>query len=276
MHPLRARNVHTARRAIIVLSLFWLSSFVLLLPQLFIQRLEPLLLLQPDVPEQQIRLATVCVEYFSHPAYNYAYTFFFYFVLYLCPVAIISATYGVIARKLWTRRRIGETPDDERRLLEKKRIVRMLVVIVVLFAVSWFPFFTCQLYLLFTTASSPPRILLAVLQLVGYSNCCINPFIYCFMNEKFQKNAVSTVCCCCASRHLLQRKRRSGSCHTYMGEPTKPLPTSQSLLTDKTAIESPFIQKPRQTANQSTPMLDYAIHQKKTKSQYSSNTTTAV
>jgi hypothetical protein len=57
------------------------------------------------------------------------------------------------------------------RLQEKKRIVRMLVLIVALFTLSWFPFFTVQLYLLVDPhghRTHSIRMTLAILQLVGY------------------------------------------------------------------------------------------------------------
>lgn len=154
-------------------------------------------------------------------------------------------TYGRIVHRLWNRRPIGETaacvssassvkrttsvsgstasaaapstPSTDavrRRLAEKKRIVRMLVVVVALFALGWFPFFTlhvCQL--LFdennsetTTDSSNMRVLVAMLQLVGYANCCANPIIYCFMNDSFQQHLYRMIisalgrCCCCSVR----------------------------------------------------------------------------
>ena len=236
MHPLRARNVHTSKRAVLILSLFWILAFILLLPQVFIQRIEPLLLIQPDQP---IRMANVCVEYFYKPIYNIFYTLFFYFVLYLGPVFIMSVTYGIIARKLWKRRRIGEScaGEDDRRLREKKKIVRMLVVIVILFTLSWLPFFTCHLIQLFVPLTGywrrSYRVLAAVLQLLGYSNSCVNPIIYCFMNDKFQKSAVATVCCKCAARKMSKRR---GSSHTFLGGQQ----TTHSLLTEnKSMMDSP-------------------------------------
>jgi len=54
---------------------------------------------------------------------------------------------------------------------KKKRIVCMLVLIVLLFTLSWFPFFTVQLYLLTDEnghRDSGIRTTVAVLQLVGY------------------------------------------------------------------------------------------------------------
>jgi len=57
-HPLRARHVHTTTRALMLVAIIWVTSLVLLSPQLVIQRLEPLLVLQPH-DEPPIRVAEV-------------------------------------------------------------------------------------------------------------------------------------------------------------------------------------------------------------------------
>ena len=140
----------------------------------------------------------VCVEYFEHFWVSASYSTFFYVVLYLLPVVVMCATYGKIAYTLWVRAPIGETPEGssrDRRLTEKKRVVRMLLVIMVLFAVSWFPFFTCHIYRLFHQHESGSfRVTMAVLQLFGYSNSCSNPIIYCFLNQSFRQNFLKSLC----------------------------------------------------------------------------------
>ncbi|ELU06872.1 hypothetical protein CAPTEDRAFT_63664, partial [Capitella teleta] len=199
-NPLRARHVHTAQRAMVLISVFWASAFIVLCPQLTIQRIEPLISFDA---EGRMRLAYVCVEFIFDARLAVTYTLFHYIVLYLGPVLIMFITYGKISYTLWRRGPIGETPDNQRdldrRTREKKKIIRMLMVIVGLFALSWFPFFTSQVYLVFHSSYSNPmhgptglRIVLALFQLIGYSNCCINPIVYCFLNESFQQRFLTT------------------------------------------------------------------------------------
>ncbi|KAI0225103.1 QRFP-like peptide receptor [Lamellibrachia satsuma] len=235
-HPLRARHVHTIRRAAIILMTLWVASFVIVSPQLVIQRLEPVLVFQPHM-DPPIRMAQVCAEYFHDARLSTAYTMVIYFVLYLAPVATMFVTYGKIAHTLWIRGPIGETTDNQRenkrRLLEKQRIVRMLIVIVVVFAVSWFPFFTCQVYLLFYEHTSRMRILAAFLHLLGYSNACVNPALYCFLNDSFQQHFFRTLCCQCfwqrRKRHLADRhsERNGTNSHATM---TSLIPSHNSVL----------------------------------------------
>jgi len=92
--PLRARSVHTVRRTVCLVALFWVSSLVLLLPQLYIQRLDPLVVLQLDLvdgsssqpPSAEFRLVHVCVEYFVDRRWNVVYTAVFYLALCVLPV----------------------------------------------------------------------------------------------------------------------------------------------------------------------------------------------
>lgn len=110
---------------------------------------------------------------------------FTYCVVYVLPVAVMLTAYALIARELARRYRhqsatirgcespsmvhvsaVGESlrgsaedvgavrvvtvTDRKQRLRDKRAIVRMLVAIVLLFAVSWFPFFTGQVPVKFT------------------------------------------------------------------------------------------------------------------------------
>lgn len=211
-HPLKAKNLHTVRRACVLVLIFWAVSLVLVSPQLAIQRIEPLF----DVRlRDEPRLVHVCAEYFPDQRLEVAYGVFFYVVLYVGPLVAMFCAYGSIARRLW---RSAEPPGDaalnggdrRRRWSERKRTVRMLIVIVVLFDVSWFPFFTSQLFLQFSSLridDGDPvegdhyrhhhglRVAMAFLHLLAYSNSCINPIIYCFLSENFRQHFRQTLYC---------------------------------------------------------------------------------
>lgn len=224
LHPLRARHVHTVTRALVLIGVFWVLSLVLMSPQIAIQRIEPVLDYSlDDANKPRLRVLHVCSEYIPDHRLNIAYTLFFYVAVYLLPVIIMFITYGRILHHLWTRPSIGESVGSSwegcrRRVQEKKHIVRMLFVIVVLFAFGWFPFFTCQVYALFhVDHGNSYRMLLFFSQLLGYSNSCINPIIYCFLNDTFQQHLYRTVvqfrcCICLKSRRHQGRRRASSAC----------------------------------------------------------------
>ena len=186
-HPLQARHVHTVRRAVRLVVIFWVISLILVGPQLAIQRLEPLISFQqvPGSARPRLRIVQSCVEFFPDHRINVAYTMFTYCLVYVLPVGVMLTAYALIARELARRYRhqravsrfteapsivvggagdslhssvqdLGEvrvvtsTTDRKQRLRDKRVIVRMLVAIVLLFTVSWFPFFTGQVLEKFT------------------------------------------------------------------------------------------------------------------------------
>lgn len=206
---------------------FWLIACVLVSPQLFVQRLEPLIEVRVDSVTQSFRIVESCAEYFPDHRLNVAYTLFSYCALYLLPVTVVMATYTCIALKLRKRQRqeVGDAHvnrplsstaaaqpealagESQQVVRDRKVIVRMLVAIVLLFSVSWFPFFTGQVYLLFDDDGHrrhSTRTAMAIFQLVGYSNSCTNSVVYCFLSENFQKN----LCRRCRSSLGLRRRRR--------------------------------------------------------------------
>ena len=76
--PLQARHIHTNKRAYIMLTSFWIVSLLLISPQLFIQRLEPLLVWNSQDRKNMISIAYKCVEYFPEPWMSVLYSVFFY------------------------------------------------------------------------------------------------------------------------------------------------------------------------------------------------------
>lgn len=81
---------------------------------------------------------------------------------------------------------------------EKWRVIRMLALIVALFAVCWCPFFIAQIYATFLARPTPfSPIVIMCLQLLGYTNCCLNPIVYCLLNEAFKKHLRRLVRRCC-------------------------------------------------------------------------------
>ena len=91
------------RRAAGLVVVFWVASLVVLLPQLRIQRLDPLLVVVVHQPsgsgsvggnysaasaaaEASVQLVHVCVEYFADYRWNVAYTLGFYVAVCIVPV----------------------------------------------------------------------------------------------------------------------------------------------------------------------------------------------
>ncbi|XP_059937385.1 cholecystokinin receptor type A-like [Mesoplodon densirostris] len=84
-------------------------------------------------------------------------------------------------------------------LMAKKRVIRMLMVIVVLFFLCWMPIFSANAWRAFDTASAEHRLSgtpISFILLLSYTSSCVNPIIYCFMNQRFRLGFMATFPCC--------------------------------------------------------------------------------
>ncbi|XP_047654961.1 cholecystokinin receptor type A [Phacochoerus africanus] len=84
-------------------------------------------------------------------------------------------------------------------LMAKKRVIRMLVVIVILFFLCWMPIFSANAWRAFDAASAERRLSgtpISFILLLSYTSSCVNPIIYCFMNQRFRLGFLATFPCC--------------------------------------------------------------------------------
>ena len=168
----------------------WTTAVLVMLPHLWIQRLQQRLSWQHD-RYPPIRIAHLCVEYFPKFSYNACYSFGFFLLFYILPVCIMMYAYGKMASVLWLRKQIGEpltqSQVNDRREQQKRNIVRMLIVIVFCYIICWLPFFAVNIIILFCKFTKTIRAIQAFALLCGYSNAFINSLIYFFLNAKFNK-----------------------------------------------------------------------------------------
>lgn len=170
--------------------MLWMTALLIMLPHVWIQRLQQRLSWQPEI-YPPIRIAYTCVEYFPKFAYNVCHSFGFFVLFYVLPVIIMTYAYGKMTDVLWLRTRIGEpfpqTHFSDKRESQKRNIIRMLIVIVLCYIVCWLPFFAINIVILFCEFTETIRIIQAFSLLFGYSNAFINALVYFFLNAKFNR-----------------------------------------------------------------------------------------
>lgn len=115
----------------------------------------------------------------------------YFFIFFLLPISVMTYAYGRMARLLWIRTNIDEAiasvQISDKRESQKKSIVRMLIAIVLCFTLCWLPFFLLQVVHLHSPLTMTLRVAHAFALLSGYANSLLNPFIYFFLNAKFNR-----------------------------------------------------------------------------------------
>ncbi|XP_071952505.1 tachykinin-like peptides receptor 99D [Antedon mediterranea] len=123
---------------------------------------------------------------------NFIYHMCFAVFTYVLPLCVMAACYSVIGVKLWRSQMPGESvPNRPRPHLEaKRRVVKMIVVVITIFALCWLPIHVY--YVLVYTYKElylVPHIdkLFYFIWWLSMSNSMCNPFIYCWLNDRFRK-----------------------------------------------------------------------------------------
>lgn len=92
-----------------------------------------------------------------------------------------------------TRRCVETQPESQHR--RKKRITRMIALIILLFAIFWFPIHVLNIYTKLYPDFPKTEVLFIIKLLahtLSYTNSCLNPLIYAFLNDIFQKSFLKT------------------------------------------------------------------------------------
>lgn len=74
-------------------------------------------------------------------------------------------------------------------------MTRMVALIILLFATFWFPIHVINIYTKLCPdfpKTEPMFVTKIVAHTLSYSNSCVNPFIYAFLNDRFKKSFVKT------------------------------------------------------------------------------------
>ena len=117
----------------------------------------------------------------------------------LIPLFIMTIAYVKIILELRrrSRARANDNNQDARNMLSRaeKNVTKTLLLVVIFFAICWTP--GSVNYLLFNFGIFDPSSfssVSAIFSTIVFVNLCINPFIYCFTYERFQKQVKKMVC----------------------------------------------------------------------------------
>lgn len=205
MNPLQPRLFR--KNGLFVVIFIWIASILLSLPNAIFNSV---------VEQFTYRKMFRCITQYPSADHRKGITLYTVITQYLIPLILTSVAYIRIVKRLWYSSVLGAVTEDQakHRNKAKKKTITMLIIVMVVFAFCWFPL---NLYHLISDLSSSKTpwtyssYYFFACHMLAMSSVCYNPFIYCSLNERFNRGARQAVrrlvYPCCKSR----MKRSSGS-----------------------------------------------------------------
>ena len=137
-----------------------------------------------------------------------AYTTVTLILFYVLPITFMAVVYYNIGRKVWSSATTTRAMKLTNRHVSnsKLRLTKIALAIILSFVISWTPLniITALLFFDVNNLSYLPKltpVFYPVFQWVAFSNCALNPLLYCYMSQNFRKALT------------IYWKRRSRSCN---------------------------------------------------------------
>ncbi|XP_002735437.1 tachykinin-like peptides receptor 99D [Saccoglossus kowalevskii] len=194
VHPMRPRMSKILAKTII--AVVWIASAVIALPWLIFTNIDFSACPPPKITDTPIYVRRVCATIWpdqeNYGDWYFWYSFSFMVATYFLPLIAQGVSYSIVGIKLWGSQAPGEISNRHREQLKAKRkVVKMMILVVVIFAICWLP---VHIYFLLGRSYSDVlyshpnarEIYMAVFWL-GMSNSMYNPFIYCWLNDRFRR-----------------------------------------------------------------------------------------
>ncbi|XP_056327495.1 mu-type opioid receptor [Danio aesculapii] len=178
-HPVKALDFRTPRNAKIVNVCNWILSSAIGLP---------VMVMASTTSDLHSNGIIDCTLLFPHPSWYWENllkicVFIFAFIM---PVLIITVCYGLMILRLKSVRMLSGSKEKDRNL---RRITRMVLVVVAVFIVCWTPI---HIFVIIKALVTIPSSLLQTITwhfciALGYTNSCLNPVLYAFLDENFKR-----------------------------------------------------------------------------------------
>lgn len=231
LYPLQPRI--TKRISYVIIFAIWFVSILLALPYGVFTKVAVIDFLLAKLKR--------CTTVFPHPAHQWeqALTITTTVLQFFLPVGVIAIAYSRVIQKLWLRTHLGVVTETQRRIeIQKKRkTIKLLVAVMLVFTVCWAPI---NFYHLLTDLH-PNRVTFRyngtaffVCHWIAVSSSCINPILYCWMNQSFRSEIKKHVTCLrCALT------KRSNCSHDVEEPFTKE--TNSRNRQDRRSVSNPLI-----------------------------------
>ena len=191
MKPFSIRHRITIKKLKIFIPVCWAASIIITFPTLYFQTFD--------------NRECVC-----HFLIKKVYSLFYFPVVGILPVGIMSVLYSRVIHRLWFKKSTNPTTLQAARL-SRKKVTKTMLLISVIYVACWFP----ELIADFLDSNFSEFHSHSTLHDVFHSlivlNSTVNPVIYAFQSGKFRRELKKIFCRCGRKNriHVAQRSRRN-------------------------------------------------------------------
>ncbi|XP_060640470.2 QRFP-like peptide receptor [Anolis sagrei] len=194
-NPLNARSFFTRRKIWGTILVVWVFSSTICMPLIFMNKMDEI-----GVVPGLLLAFPICREVWPQERVKKAYSFLLFCMLYCLPVLFNMVICCLTVHRLWCPTRplrdcsaLNQTLPTSR-LKIRKKVAQMVVALVLLFAISWLPIYTMDIWIEFNSPKSLREVAPSpwVLQLrpfaqwLSLTNSSLNPICYCFVGNLYR------------------------------------------------------------------------------------------
>ena len=175
----------TATRATVTTIALWIVAAVASLPSLIVRKSVPNRLIGENVE--------FCVETWSFK-YSKVYRTLILAIFYVMPLVFMALVYYKIGRKVWASADKTQSMklSTKHASNSKLRLTKIALAIIFSFVLSWTPWNIMTILFFFDRKNYPyskhaAHVAYPMIYFVAFSNCALNPLLYCYMSQNFRK-----------------------------------------------------------------------------------------
>ena len=153
----------------------------------------PLFVVKESFPNPPLKTIEFCIVTWSRNDMK-IYTLVTQALFYVIPIVFMAIVYYKISRKVWTSAEKTRSMrlSNKHTSNSKLRLTKISIAIILSFVISWTPLNTITVLFFFAKRSFPfsadtARVVFPITYWIAFSNCAINPLLYCYMSQNFRK-----------------------------------------------------------------------------------------
>ncbi|XP_075162370.1 capability receptor [Haematobia irritans] len=197
-HPLHLYAMSGFKRALRIIALLWLVSFVVALP---FGMLSDIFYLNYPVDGKKIEESAMCILLPPQDTYVFEISFLVFFFI---PMIMIIYFYGRMGAKIRSRTtqqlgvQQGSMHRESRHQQSRKAVIRMLAAVVLTFFICWLPFHMQRLFFVYGRDTKYfyeiNEWLFSITGCAYYVSCTVNPILYNVMSHRYRVAFKDTLC----------------------------------------------------------------------------------